>query len=521
MAKYFELYDVCRRSEEIAYKNIPAGALKQHNRIFFKQKFTADGSHDRFTARCFTDGSRQPSDTYYDTYAAVCDTTDKLATLAAYSARASQLNWPLHIFSFDITAFFLQGRLTPDNSPVDCYIRMPSDIPHWSAGKWYPRHGTTYGSKNANNIADVGLHAVLASAGFFPNPESPREYTRFDPSDSRISTTVGMHVDDGLGLSFCLQHVVELKAALEAKYGKLDWHDDATSNTGLNIHRYTDGSISVDQSGHIARMLTDLGATHLPAVNKASLADFFDPPVNTTPVPKKYYQHLVGNLVYCLLSKHNLRKEIQFLSSRQAAPTQSDLDKVIRILAYLNCHRDEHIRFSGSDFQVHLWCDAAYGVHEDGRSHDGYFITIGRGNGAVCAHSGKQVHCVAQGSMEAEYVALTPGVKRALHLRRMLHSMGFRQTNPIFVHEDNQSAIKLALSPQIPRKSQHIHVRYHYVRDLAASKTISFVYTPTEDMIADLLTKTLPLGQTERFTRLLLNMSSTPLVPLVRGHTSE
>lgn len=521
MAKYFELYDVCRREEEINFRDIPAGALKQHNRILFKQKFKADGTHDKFTARNHTDGQHQPSNTYHSTYAAVSDNTDKLATLAAYNARAKQLGWPLAEFTFDITAFFLQNRLTPDNSPVDCFIRMPADIPHFSAGKWYPRHATTYGSKNANNIADTNLHEVLASAGFFPNPEAPRTYTKFDPVDPRISCTVNMHVDDGNGCSFSPAFVNDLRTALEARYGPLEWSDNASSHTGLRLQRYTDGSLSVDQSGHIARMLSDLGATALPFVSKPSLDDFFDPPTNTTAINKKYYQHLIGNLVYCMTTKTNLRKEIQYLSTRQAAPVQSDLDKVIRLLAYMLHHPDEHIRFSGTDYQIHLWCDASYGSHPDGRSHDGYFITVGENNGAICSHSSKQTHCVAQGSMEAEYVALTPGAKRALHFRRFLHAMGFSQTGPIVIHEDNKSAINLAHSPQIPRNSQHIHVRYHFIRDLVAAKIVRFVYTATADMVADLLTKTLPLGSMQRFTSMILNLSSTPLVPLQDGSLSS
>jgi hypothetical protein len=521
MDKYFVHYDVCRSSEAIAYKDIPAGALKQFNRIFFTQTFVASGAHKKFKGRCITDGKRQPPDTYYDTYAAVSATTDKFATVAAYNAAAKALGWDLQIFNFDITAFFLQNGLTDDNSPVACYIRMPTDIPHWSAGKWFPRHATTYGSKNANNIADNNLHALLISIGFFPNPEAPRTYSKFDPSDPRISCTVNMHVDDGNGCSFCPAFVAELRSALEKRYGPLEWDSEASSHTGYRLQRYTDGSLSLDQSGHIARMLSDLGASNLPFVSKPSLDDFFDPPTNLTPINKKYYQHLIGNVVYCMNSKTNLQKEMQYLSTRQSAPVQSDLDKIIRLLAYMHHHNHEHIRFSGTDYQVHLWCDASYGTHPDGRSHDGYFITVGENNGAICSHSAKQAHCVAQGSMEAEYVALTPGVKRALHFRRLLHAMGFPQTGPIVIHEDNKSAINLASSHQIPRNSQHIHVRYHFIRDLVASGIVRFVYTATVDMIADLLTKTLPLGPMQRFTRLILNLSSTPLVPVQAGSLSS
>jgi hypothetical protein len=134
-------------------------------------------------------------------------------------------------------------------------------------------------------------------------------------------------------------------------------------------------------------------------------------------------------------------------------------------------------------------------------------------NGAICFHSAKQSYCVAQGSMDSEYVALTPGVEGALHFRRFLHAMGLSHCGPVVIHEDNKSAINLAKSHQIPQKSQHIHVRYHFIRDLVAHGIVRFVYTATEDTIADLLTKTLPFGPMQRFTRMLLNLFSTPVVP--------
>jgi hypothetical protein len=175
-------------------------------------------------------------------------------------------------------------------------------------------------------------------------------------------------------------------------------------------------------------MLTDLGANQLPYVSKSSLDDFFDHPTNTTPIYKKCYQHVIGNVVYCLLSKLNLRKEIQYLSTRQSAPVQSDLDKAIRLLACMLHHNEENICFSGTDHRIHFWCDASYATHPDGRSHDGYFISVGESYRAICSHSSTQAHCVAQGNMEAEYVALTLGAKRAMHFRRLLHAMGFLQT---------------------------------------------------------------------------------------------
>jgi hypothetical protein len=191
------------------------------------------------------------------------------------------------------------------------------------------------------------------------------------------------------------------------------------------------------------------------------------------------------------------------------------LNKVIHLLAYLNHHRDHAVRYSGTDFQVKIWCDSSYNTHKaTARSQAGYFITIGENNGAVCSYSGVLASVTPpQGSCESEYMVLAPAAKRALHLRRMLHAMGFAQTDPITCHEDNQAAINLTKAPAISKNSQHIHIRYHLIRDLVKANIVKMVYVPTELMTADLLTKTLPLKLFCFFRDKLLNVSSTPLVP--------
>jgi hypothetical protein len=56
---------------------------------------------------------------------------------------------------------------------------------------------------------------------------------------------------------------------------------------------------------------------------------------------------------------------------------------------------------------------------------------------------------------------------------------------------DNQRAIPLATLGSQNRRTRHINVRYHYIRDCVESGTITPHYTPTSDMLADGFTKTL------------------------------
>jgi hypothetical protein len=56
---------------------------------------------------------------------------------------------------------------------------------------------------------------------------------------------------------------------------------------------------------------------------------------------------------------------------------------------------------------------------------------------------------------------------------------------------DNQSAIALANSEgQFHARTKHIDIRYHFIKFAVQNGTI---FCPTDNMIADILTKPLPL----------------------------
>jgi hypothetical protein len=56
---------------------------------------------------------------------------------------------------------------------------------------------------------------------------------------------------------------------------------------------------------------------------------------------------------------------------------------------------------------------------------------------------------------------------------------------------NNQGAIALAILGSQNRRTRHINVRYHFIRDFIESGIITPHYTPTSDMLADGFTKAL------------------------------
>ena len=91
-----------------------------------------------------------------------------------------------------------------------------------------------------------------------------------------------------------------------------------------------------------------------------------------------------------------------------------------------------------------------------------------------------------------EYMAAAAAIKEALWVRRMLSELG-QDPGTITIKADSQSAIKLLKNPIISMRSKHIDVIYHFARERVARKDVAFEYIRTDHMVADALTKPLPV----------------------------
>ena len=74
---------------------------------------------------------------------------------------------------------------------------------------------------------------------------------------------------------------------------------------------------------------------------------------------------------------------------------------------------------------------------------------------------------------------------------------------PIHLLLANQSAIHLTENPKFHNRTKHIDVKYHFIRDCYGEGIITLSYIPTGDMLADGLTKPLPLATHRKHTPLI------------------
>jgi len=119
--------------------------------------------------------------------------------------------------------------------------------------------------------------------------------------------------------------------------------------------------------------------------------------------------------------------------------------------------------------------------------------------GSTVSWCSRRQACVSRSSTEAEYIALSTACQEGVWLRRLLSDIEINQNGPSTVFDDNQGAIELSKNPKFQNRTKHIDVSYYYVREQVNLNIISVKHCPTEDMIADVMTKGLSKTVFEKF----------------------
>ena len=215
---------------------------------------------------------------------------------------------------------------------IQLIATLPSDLPSPLAGKLAEITGCCYGLKQANHEYDKDLINLLTAGGLVPTASDHHSFYKQSPLNPADALTLNMHVDDGWYIT--CSHTLRdyLKAILQRRYGPIAFID---ASTGVKLTRHPDYSCALDQGAQIIKFLHQSGIDLVPPALIPSTADFFNPPTNLTPVDRTRSLRVNGTLVFLLPIRHDIRKEVIHLCTRNSNPTQSDLTKQIHVLRYL------------------------------------------------------------------------------------------------------------------------------------------------------------------------------------------
>ena len=127
------------------------------------------------------------------------------------------------------------------------------------------------------------------------------------------------------------------------------------------------------------------------------------------------------------------------------------------------------------------------------------------GDGAIISVSTKQ-KINTRSSTEAELVSIDDVLSKILWTTRFLKEQGWK-VNQNMVMRDNLSSMKLETNGKASsgKRTRHFDIKYFYITDLIERKEVEIKYCPTDDMIADYMTKPLSGAKFHKFRKLIMN----------------
>ena len=211
------------------------------------------------------------------------------------------------------------------------------------------------------------------------------------------------------------------------------------------------------------------------------------------------YHEAVGSLMYATLgTRPDICFAVQTVSRFNSKPGLAHWEAVKRIFRYLKGTRELWLAYGDVTKELVGYADVDGSMSEDRKAISGYAFLI---NGKAVSWSAKRQEIISLSTTESEYIASTYAAKEALWLRQIILQLFGTKLDATTLFSDNQSAIALTKEHQYHARTKHIDVRFHFIRWIIEDGKLRLIYCPTEEMVADILTKALVSTKVKHFAR--------------------
>lgn len=385
---------------------------------------------------------------------------------------------------FDITTAFLYGELEEE-----IYMELPEG--HNAGQDKYCRLlKSLYGLKQSPRQWNKKFKEFLERYNFVA---SSADLCIFRGEVNGDEVLLGLYVDDGLLVAKsekAIKTVLEnLKKDFKVTVGKADYF------VGLEIFRKRETKeIFICQRGYLKKVIDKFGMmdckeSPVPAEANSGLSGKMSPgnQVEQDEMSTVPYRQAVGSLMFAaVVSRPDIAHAVANVSRFLDKPGKEHWSAVKKILRYIKGTVNFGLLYKGNSNGLQGYTDSDYAGCVDTRRSTSGFIFIKAG--AAVSWMSQRQRIVALSTTEAEYVAAAEGAKEAIWLKKLLNSMG-EHIGCVELKIDNQGAIKLVQNPEYHKRTKHIDVRFHFIRDKVEEGTIAVNYVRSEEQLADILTK--------------------------------
>jgi hypothetical protein len=446
--------------------------------LFIKEKYEGD-KLIKLKARLVAGGHRQDSVLLADSYAPTVEQSTITTVLLIAAAR----NYPLQIW--DVKSAYL-------NAPMksDIHMRLNKDLtssliklsPDW---KSFVRNEqltvklekALYGTKEAAKLWYDQISTALINAGLTRSPVDPCLFSRKHQGKLTIIST---HVDDLSVTGDDFEFISQLKLDLESKFQSL------SIQTGNRL-RYLGMDICVSPN--------KITLNQLDLIEKLSTAwsnTQFSKEKTVNERNHLIYRSLTMSLLYIATkTRPDLLFNASMLATHCSKPNVEDYKRLSSLIRYLLKTKFYCTVFDRPTLStLHVFSDASWNSHPDGKGHSGYCIFIGNSTAAIAAKSIKQ-KIVTPAAAHAELEAMSKCTEKAETIFHVLKFLGINVK--VNFHQDNEAVIKtLKMDVLQLKKMKRMLPKLLTLKESLQSMKATVSHCKTKKMIADALTK--PLG---------------------------
>ena len=482
--------------------------------VFLKEKYDADKRFLKLKARLVAHGNRQILDEIFGAKD-VDSPTVSLAAVNMLLHMAAAGGWKKRVV--DVAGAYLNATLkTPE------YMRIPAKVVDIIEGYMSSVHGADspsakqddgsiivrlkkalYGLRQAGREWYVMLSTFLtAECGYTVSCVDKCVFSRI--ADGVVSY-IAVYVDDLLMVSNEDKEISRITHMLEEKFKSITIQEGPDiSFVGMQIHTEANGDVKVRQRGYIVDIIDHFGVDPSETADYPWPGNVVDKPDTNGPdcEVEKFKSGVMKLMYLSTRTRPDIAFAVSVMASRAERPKASDWERLVQIVRYLNSTKDDHMVYKyGVDIALSAFVDASFMTHRDMRSHTGYAIFADVYGGAAVVYRSVKQKTVADSSTEAEVIAIHELVQHLLWVISLYESIGVEVQKPVPVHNDNKSNLLLHSKDHVNFKgrSKYIARKYFSVFEHVEDGTLSLVWTGTDDLVADFLTKAIKGGKFSKF----------------------
>jgi hypothetical protein len=400
------------------------------------------------------------------------------------------------LYQSDVKSAFLSGK--PLNETI--YMEQPHGFVTSSTKVCHLKKGL-YGLRQAPRLWQARLREALKKAGFVACKNDDCVYVLRKGGAVVYLLT---NVDD---LTYARSNTPEGKALLDAAHASLkkefvltkpepiDWF------LGVRVQQ-SKNEVRIDQGAYIRQILDKFGMTDAaPAptpMTQGIQLTAEQGPVTTEErkeMSKVPYRQAVGSLLYLTTcTRPDIAYAVHTLARYQLNPGLAHWRGVKRVFRYLAGTKDLALVFTAGAQQAQfvMHSDASWLDDVDSRgSTVGFVVKMA---GAAVGYGSKLTRTKQHSSFESELISADLATRKWLYFIHLLDEMGLKLAQQSVLCIDNKGTIDMVNNGS-RRGSRHIDMRKFFIRDQVLSGDLVLSWVSTDDQLADIFTKALPVAK--------------------------